>query len=65
MLIRMDKRRGTTRTAPTMVGSARKLCRSSQTSRQAECCFALDVANDCKYTCTARNIIPILTHISD
>ena len=61
----MGKGRGRTRSAPTIVGSARKLCKSSQTSRQAACCFALDVANDCKYTCTARNIIPMSTYISD
>ena len=41
----------------TMVGSARMLYRSSHTSRQAACCFALDAAKECKYTCTSHRII--------
>jgi hypothetical protein len=40
----------------TMVGSARMLYRSSHTSRQAACCFALDAAKECKYSCTSHRI---------
>jgi hypothetical protein len=40
----------------TMVGSARMLYKSSHTSRQAACCFALDAAKECKYTCTSHYI---------
>ena len=38
----------------TIVGSARMLYKSSHTSRQAACCFALDAAKECKYTCTSH-----------